>query len=183
VSAHTRRFVRCTWSLDSDLAYARHYPALSWRDSSSRDAEQIADWHAANDAPEWGSQREHALRLLAEADHLESIAQLVSATSLPDRERVLILTGRLLREGVLQQSSLSANDAYCPPAKQQALLELVLAIEEQCLELVATGIPIRRIEEVDLSPVVRARDVTPPQGADEVEAIGKQMVARLGGLA
>ena len=27
VSAHTRRFVRCTWSLDADLAYARHYPA------------------------------------------------------------------------------------------------------------------------------------------------------------
>src|SRR5581483_4876098 len=30
VSAHTRRFVRCTWSLDPDLAYARHYPAVSW---------------------------------------------------------------------------------------------------------------------------------------------------------
>ena len=141
VSAHTRRFVRCTWSLDSDLAYARHYPALSWRDSSSRDAELIAEWHAANDAPDWGPRRERALRLLAESDHLESIAQLVGATSLPDRERVLLLTGRLLREGVLQQSSLSANDAYCPPAKQRALLELVLAIEEQCLELVAAGNP------------------------------------------
>ena len=183
VSAHTRRFVRCTWSLDSDLAYARHYPALSWRDSSSRDAELIAEWHAANDETDWGRRREHALQLLAEADHLESIAQLVGATSLPDRERVLLLIGRLLREGVLQQSSLSPNDAYCPPAKQQALLALALAIEEQCLELVARGVPVRRIEEVDLSPAVRARDTTPPGGAAEVEAIGKQLVATLGELA
>ena len=99
VSAHTRRFVRCTWSLDTDLAYARHYPALSWRDSASRDAELIAEWHAANDAPDWGPQREHALRLLAESDHLESIAQLVGATSLPDRERVILLAGRLTPRG------------------------------------------------------------------------------------
>ncbi|MGZ8716959.1 MAG: hypothetical protein ACXWYO_07595 [Gaiellaceae bacterium] len=39
VSAHTQRFTRCTWSLDRDLAYARHYPAVSWHDSSSRDVE------------------------------------------------------------------------------------------------------------------------------------------------
>ena len=182
VSAHTQRFVRCTWSLDTDLAYARHYPALSWRDSASRDAELLAEWHAANDAPDWGSQRERALRLLAEADHLESIAQLVGATSLPDRERVVLLAGRLLREGVLQQSSLSANDAYCAPAKQQALLALVLAVEDQCLELVTAGIPIRRIEEVDLSPAVRARDATPPEGAGEVDAIGKELLAKLGEL-
>jgi V/A-type H+/Na+-transporting ATPase subunit A len=179
VSAHTRRFVRCTWSLDPDLAYARHYPALSWRDSSSRDAELIAEWHVANNEPDWGPRREHALRLLAEVDHLESIAQLVGVTSLPDRERVLLRSGQLLREAVLQQSSLSANDAYCAPVKQRALLELVLAVEEQCLKLIDGGIPIGRIEEVDLSPAVRARDATPPEGAGEVEAIGKQLLANL----
>ena len=27
VTTHTQRFVRCLWSLDRDLAYARHYPA------------------------------------------------------------------------------------------------------------------------------------------------------------
>jgi V/A-type H+-transporting ATPase subunit A len=155
---------------------------LSWRDSASRDAELIAEWHVANGAPDWGPRREHALRLLAESDHLESIAQLVGATSLPDRERVLLLTGHLLREAVLQQSSLSANDAYCPPAKQRALLALALAVEEQCLELVGRGIPARRIEEIDLSPAVRARDTTPPDGAAEVEAIAKQLVGRLGDL-
>ena len=46
VTSHTRRFVRSVWSLDRDLAYARHYPAVSWRDSSSRDADQLAIWRA-----------------------------------------------------------------------------------------------------------------------------------------
>ena len=32
VTANTERFVRSLWSLDRDLAYARHYPAVSWAD-------------------------------------------------------------------------------------------------------------------------------------------------------
>jgi vacuolar-type H+-ATPase catalytic subunit A/Vma1 len=69
-----------------------------------------------------------------------------------------MLTGRLLRDGVLQQSSLSANDAYCPPEKQQALLDLVFDVHDRCASLVERGVPIARIEEVDLSSVTRARD-------------------------
>ena len=46
VSAHTQRFVRALWDLDRDLAYARHYPAVSWRASFSRDAAALASWHA-----------------------------------------------------------------------------------------------------------------------------------------
>jgi V/A-type H+-transporting ATPase subunit A len=180
VSAHTRRFVRCTWSLDPELAYARHYPAVSWRDSSSRDADVIAGWHVANHESQWPENRERALRLLAEADHLEAIAQLVGATSLPDRERVVLISGRLLREAVLQQSSLSADDAYCAPRKQRALLALVLALHDRCLELVGSGVPVETIEGVDLSPATRARDATPPDGAKQVEAIQEQLLARLG---
>ncbi|HSP72705.1 MAG TPA: V-type ATP synthase subunit A, partial [Gaiellaceae bacterium] len=135
VSSHTRRFTRCTWSLDRELAYARHYPAVGWRDSSSRDAEAVADWHFLQQDVHWGERRERALTLLAEADRLESIAQLVGTASLPDAERLVLLTGRLLREAVLQQSALSANDAYCEPAKQSALLELVLRVHDRCREL------------------------------------------------
>jgi V/A-type H+-transporting ATPase subunit A len=179
VSAHTRRFVRCVWSLDADLAYARHYPAVSWDDSSSRDADPIAGRHLVDGDPAWGGRRERALRLLAEAEHLESVASLVGASSLPDRERVVLLAARLLREAVLQQSSLSDNDAYCAPAKQRAMLELVLAAYDRCLELVAAGVSVATIEDVDFSTVTRARDVTAPDGADAVAAIGQQILDRL----
>jgi V/A-type H+-transporting ATPase subunit A len=107
------------------------------------------------------------------------VAELVGATSLPDRERIVLRSGRLMREGVLQQSSLSRNDAYCEPAKQVALLELVLAVHARCLELVERGVPASRIEEIDLSEIVRARDETAPDGAAEVAATLERVLARL----
>jgi V/A-type H+-transporting ATPase subunit A len=183
VSAHSRRFVRCTWSLDRDLAYARHHPAMSWRDSWSRDAEAIAEWHLLRRETGWRERRDRALALLAEADRVEAVAQLVGATSLADREQVILLTGRLLREGVLQQSALSPNDAYCEPAKQAALLDLVLAVHDRCLDLVGQGVLAGTIAELDLGEVVRARDETPPDGAAEVEAIRERVLERLGRLA
>jgi V/A-type H+-transporting ATPase subunit A len=179
VSAHTRRFVRCSWSLDRELAYARHYPAVSWRDSWSRDSEALAEWHFLQRDADWAQSRETALALLAEADRLESIAQLVGAASLPDRERVVLQSARLLREGVLQQSSLSRNDAYCGPAKQSALLALVLAVHERCLGLVGAGVPAERIEQLDLSEVAQAREETAPDGAAEVERLAARVLARL----
>ncbi|HET9322375.1 MAG TPA: V-type ATP synthase subunit A [Gaiellaceae bacterium] len=182
VSAHTRRFTRCTWSLDRDLAYARHYPAVSWRESFSRDAEAVSGWHFVEREPDWGDRRERALTLLAEADRRESIAQLVGAGSLPDAERIVLLGGRLLREAVLQQNALSANDAYCEPAKQSALLALVLDVVDACRRLVESGVAASAVEELDLSRVTRARDETPPDGATEVAGVFEEVAGKLRGL-
>jgi V/A-type H+-transporting ATPase subunit A len=183
VSAHTRRFVRCTWSLDRDLAYGRHYPAISWRDSWSRDADAAGVWHELRGEPGWRGRRERALDLLAEGDRLEAVAQLVGVASMPDPERVVLLSCRLVREGVLQQSALSANDGYCEPAKQLALLALVLALHDRCLELVGRGVPAASLEALDLSDAIRARDETPADGAAAVEGVRERLLARLDALA
>ncbi len=182
VSAHTRRFTRATWALDRDLAYARHYPAVGWRDSFSRDAEAVAEWHVLRGEAGWGERRQRALSLLAEADRLESIAQLVGSGSLPDGERVTLLAGRLLRETVLQQSALSENDAYCEPAKQSALLDLVLRVVDRCRVLVDKGVAASAIEAVDFSSVTRARDATAPGDVHGVAAVYDAVAARLGAL-
>ncbi len=179
VSAHTRRFVRCSWSLDRDLAYARHYPAVSWRQSWSRDAEVIAEWHFLQRDSGWQERRERALSLLAEADRLEAVAQLVGAASLPASERLVLLAARLLRAGVLQQSALSPTDSYSPPEKQSALLALVLAVHDRCRRLHERGVAIERIEAADLSDVVHARDATPVDGAGEVDGIRERVLAGL----
>ncbi len=183
VTAHTLRFVRAAWFLDRDLAYARHYPAVSWRDSSSRDADALAAWHALHGDWSWGTRRQRALALLAEADRVETMAELVGAAALPDRERIALLSGRLLREAVLQQSALSDNDSYCHPAKQAALLDLVLALHDRFLHLLDRGVPAGRIEEVDLSEAARARDRARPDDVGEVERIRGLLLARLGALA
>ena len=83
VTAHTRRSVRCVWSLDRDLAYARHYPAVTWRDSSSRDAEALAGWHTAHGDPDWDERRRLATALLDEDERRQAIADLVGLAALP----------------------------------------------------------------------------------------------------
>jgi len=179
VTSHTRRFVRAVWSLDRDLAYARHYPAVSWRDSSARDAEPLADWQAGQGDPGWGARRRRALRLLTDADRIESIVQLVGAESLPGPERVTLRAARLLREAVLQQSAVLENDQFTSPAKQRALLTLVLDVHERLSALLERGVPLEQLDAVDLSDVLRARFDTAPDGADEVEQIAGKLLGAL----
>ena len=169
VSAHTQRFVRSLWTLDRDLAYARHYPAVSWRSSFSRDAPGLASWHARHGDHGWAARRARLQTLLAEADHLQSVAELVGTAALPGRERIVLLTARLIREAVLQQNALSPNDASCNPAKQAALADAVLAVHDRAQALVGDGRPATLLEAVDFSPLMRAgADVAPDDAAGVV---------------
>lgn len=179
VTAHTRRFVRTFWSLDRDLAAARHYPAVSWRDSFARDATGLAGWHASQGDVGWVQHRSAAMAILADADRLASVAELIGVSALPDNERVVLLSARLLHDAVLQQSALSANDAYCAAPKQAALLGLVLDVHGRCLDLVARGLPAAVLESLDLSDIARARDEFGPEDAASVDALRDSTIRML----
>ncbi|HZY27761.1 MAG TPA: hypothetical protein VFE49_05830, partial [Jiangellaceae bacterium] len=168
VTANTERFVRCLWTLDRELAYARHYPAVSWTGSFSRDADSLAAWYAQEGDAAWARRRGRVTALLADADRLTALAELVGVGSLPAAERIVLLAGRLLREGVLQQSALSPSDASCTAAKGGALIDAVLAVVDRCLALVEHGVLAATLEEVDFGPLIRARDETGPGDVDGV---------------
>ncbi len=180
VTSYTQRFVRSLWTLDRDLAYARHYPAVSWPASFSRDAVTAGNWHARNGDPQWADRRARLTELLAEADRVGELAELMGVTALPARQRVAILAGRLAREGVLQQSAVSAADAYCDPARAAALIDAVLAVTDRCATLADSGVAAGLIEEQDYSPVLRAKEEagTPRQ----VQDLARQVLVKLDSL-
>ena len=180
VTTYTQRFVRCMWSLDRDLAYARHYPAVSWSGSFSRDDAVIAAWHARNGDPGWAQRRSQLAGLLAEADRLSSLAELMGTSALPAAERVMILAGHLIREGLLQQSALSPADASCGASRAAALASAVLTVAERCRALARSGVPATAIEEQDFSPIVRAREEAATPAA--VKYAERVMLASLGQL-
>lgn len=182
VASHTQRFVQAVWALDRELAYARHYPAVSWRSSFSRDRDAIARWYATHDDPEWGVRAGRLHALLAETDRLEGVADLVGLTALPVTERLVLLTGRLIREAILQQNALSDNDAYCSAAKQAALAENVLRVHDAAAAVAAGGGPASVIEGLDYGPLIRAKEDTTSDDAAAVEEIGRRMVAELEGI-
>jgi V/A-type H+-transporting ATPase subunit A len=182
VTANTERFVRCVWALDRDLAYSRHYPAVSWVGSFSRDATDLATWHTRCGDPGWAGRRARVMSLLADADRLSALADLVGLGSLPGAERVVILGARLVRDAVLAQNALSESDASCSPQKGAALVQAVLDVVTQCQRLVERGVLASVIEEQDFSRLVRAREET---SADDVAGVHErrdELVAHLDSL-
>jgi V/A-type H+-transporting ATPase subunit A len=176
VTAHTERFVRCLWTLDRDLAYARHYPAVSWAGSFSRDVGTLATGDTAE-------RRGKVAGLLAEADRLADLVDLIGITALPAQERISVLAGRLIREGVLQQSALSANDSFCGTEKTAALVDAFLTVIDRCRELADGGVPVSAVEEADFGPLLRAREETGPHDPDGVMTRRDAMLASLASLA
>jgi V/A-type H+-transporting ATPase subunit A len=122
------------------------------------------------------------IALLAEADRLHALAELVGTGALPAHERVTLLAGRLVREAVLQQSATSENDATCSLAKTAALADGMLAVADQCWKLVDGGSPVERLERVDFTPLLRARDETGPQDVEGVRSAIATTLERIPGV-
>lgn len=179
VTTDTLRFVRSLWLLDRDLAYSRHYPAVSWTGSFARDADELGRWHAGQGDTGWARRRTRATVLLAEADRLSSLAEIIGQSTLPGHERMVLLGGRLLRDGVLLQNALSANDSFCSAVKASALLDMVLDVVDACQSLVARGVAATTIEDLDFGPVLRARDELGPSDAEGVYSRRVEFLKRL----
>jgi len=163
VTTATERFVRGVWSLDRDLAYARHYPAVSWSASYSHDVGAAGAWHVGQGSQGWAARRARAMTLLADAGRLNELAEIVGTRTLPGRERMTILGGRLLRDAVLAQNALSSVDASCTIDRGAELLQLVLDTVDRCLEMVDGGVASTVLEEFDFGALVRAREDAPEQ--------------------
>ncbi|WP_132196982.1 MULTISPECIES: V-type ATP synthase subunit A [Kribbella] len=163
VTTATERFVRGVWSLDRALAYARHYPAVSWAASYSHDVAAAGAWHAGHGNQGWAARRARAMTLLAEAARLTDLAEIVGTRTLPGRERMTILGGRLLRDTVLAQNALSPVDASCTIDRGAELLQLVLDVVDRCMSLVDRGVAAAELEEFDFGELVRAREEAPEQ--------------------
>ena len=53
VSQATLRIVKVFWSLDSGLAYKRHFPAVNWLTSYSLYTDNMGGWFDENVDPDW----------------------------------------------------------------------------------------------------------------------------------
>ena len=149
VTSHTKEIIRTFWALSKPLADARHYPAVSWLESFTDYSERAALWWSENVSPQWGLRRQQALSLLAEADELERIVNLVGPEALSSSQRWVLESSGLIKEAVLQQSALDPVDSYCSPQKQFQLLDLVLRYHESGSELINLGVPVEQLIELE----------------------------------
>jgi V/A-type H+-transporting ATPase subunit A len=150
VTQHTKRFIRCFWALDKALASARHFPSVNWLNSYSEYVDDVADWWAKQTDEDWRGLRVQAMEILNEESRLEQIVKLVGPDALPDEQRLILETARLLREGFLQQSALDEVDAYTTVEKQVQMLELILHFHRRAQSIVRRGVPIIVVRDLPI---------------------------------
>jgi V/A-type H+-transporting ATPase subunit A len=126
VTLHTKRFVRCFWELDKQLASARVFPAINTEESYSDYASEVEGWWRERGHTEWYADAAEAHRLLQASRRVEQLAQLVGEAALPEGERVVLAATRLLREAFLQQDAFDPVDRFSTPAKTAGLLGVIL---------------------------------------------------------
>ncbi len=139
VSQATLRIVKVFWSLDSNLAYARHFPAINWLNSYSLYENRLQQWYIDNISPDFPKLRASAISLLQQESELNEIVQLVGVDALSPQDRLILEEARMLREDFLQQDAMSDTDAYCPSEKQFQLLKLILSYYDMGRDALSRG--------------------------------------------
>ncbi|MDR1784968.1 MAG: V-type ATP synthase subunit A, partial [Spirochaetaceae bacterium] len=170
VTQHTKRFVRCFWALDRNLANARHYPAIGWLESYSEYADEIKDWWDRVDH-RWAPVRLEALDLLKKEERLEQIVRLIGPDTLPDQERLVLAVAEMVKIGFLQQSAFDPVDTYSVPAKQLSILRLIMDFYNRALEIIRRGTPLVKITELPVrEEIIRLKSSVPNDRLDLIQA-------------
>lgn len=144
VTQHTKRFIRCFWALDRELANARHYPAIGWIESYSEYAEEIKPWWDRLD-PRWNDVRVQALELLKREQRLQQIVRLIGPDALPDTERIILVAAEMIKNGFLQQSAFDDIDMFSVPEKQILILVMIMNFYRRSLTIIRNGAPLGKI--------------------------------------
>ncbi len=145
VTQNTKRFTRVFWALDKALAYARHYPAINWINSYSEYFNDLDPWFRENLGDEFIEYRNRISALLQEESSLMEIVKLIGSDVLPDDQKLVIETSRVIRVGFLQQNAFHAEDTYVPLEKQKQMMKVILHLHTKAREIVAREIPLSKV--------------------------------------
>lgn len=176
VTAHARRFAKNFLALDRERAQARFYPAIHPLQSYSDYVPHTIRWWQAHGGMRWQERRARMLALLQEQSTLERMVKIVGRDALPADQRLVLVCAEIIVEAFLRQSAFSANDCYCPPEKQVAMLQLVDAFAEHASEFVARGgDPDTLLQQPIVRRLQRMGDDVAPAEPEQMEALRTEM--------
>lgn len=146
VTQATLRIVKVFWSLDSALAYKRHFPAINWLTSYSNYLDTIGGWFdRAVEGGDWMSLRQKLMNLLQDESELEEMVQLVGMDALSAPDRLKMEAARSIREDFLHQDAFHEIDTYTSLNKQHLMMQLVLNFYEQAGNALKEGASIEKL--------------------------------------
>lgn len=173
VSQATMRIVKVFWALDSNLAYARHFPAINWLTSYSLYVDTLAPWYNEQFGDRYMKNRARTMSILQQEDELQEIVRLVGQDALSPEDRLTMETAKSIREDFLQQNAFVDEDAYSSYAKQFKLLDTILVYDDLCRAALKQGANMNALFKIPAREKLGYAKMTAP---DQFEAEYAQIV-------
>ncbi|MBR2715267.1 MAG: V-type ATP synthase subunit A, partial [Ruminococcus sp.] len=85
-----------------------------------------------------------------EESRLMEIVKLIGADVLPDDQKLVIETSRVIRVGFLQQNAFHKEDTYVSLEKQKLMMKTILHLHHKAKHIVNAAIPISRVIELGI---------------------------------
>ena len=170
VTQATLRIVKVFWSLDADLAYKRHFPAINWLTSYSLYVDTMEKWFNAEVESDWTELRSRLMRLLQEESELNEIVQLVGMDALSAPDRLKLEAARSIREDFLHQNAFHEIDTFTSLKKQHMMMKLMMAYYDQSQDALGKGVNIERLVSLPVREAIGRFKYTEEPDLDKVYA-------------
>lgn len=183
VVQNTLRIVKVFWGLDYVLAHKRHFPAINWLLSYSLYLDNLEPFFKDKVSTDWTNIRTQAMRLLQEEAELEEIVRLVGIDALSQREQLILITAKSMREDFLFQSAFDEVDQFTSLKKQSALLGIIVFFYHEALKAIEASTDINDIKKLKcLQMIAKARLIPESSFSREMEKLEQEIKQELSGL-
>ena len=171
------------WSLDAQLAYQRHFPAINWLNSYSLYLDEIKGWFDENVNEDWMKTRQELMSLLQEEASLNEIVKMVGMDALSPQDRLKMEAARSIREDFLHQNSFDEIDTYTSMQKQFYMQKLVYLFYEESAKALKEGANINDIVAMKVREDIGRYKYTLEENIDErYKEVHDALIREISGL-
>jgi len=168
ITQSSMRITGVFWALDYDLSRRRHFPAINWTKSFS--LIDLSQWYSEHVADDFPYLMKTALSILGREHELQQVVQLIGQDALSDMEREVLLTARILREDLLQQSGIQATDVFCTMEKSYWMMKAILHFHEASQEAMHNKVRLDDIESaIVLQKIARMKELPLESAVDKIK--------------
>lgn len=171
----TLRVVKVFWSLQAELAYMRHFPAIGWLDSYSLYTKNLKPYYDKNLGVEWVEMVKKSMALLQDESNLLEIARLVGAESLSPEDQLILFTSRSLREDFLHQNAFHPIDTFASIKKQKLMLHTILHTYDEMTRAIQADVSPKAIFDFPLSENIAKMRYLPEEEIDQINDLQKKI--------
>lgn len=179
VSQATLRIVKVFWGLNANLAYRRHFPAISWLDSYSLYQTDVDEWMGYNVSERFPENRADAMALLQEESGLQEIVRLVGRDTLSEKDQLKLEVARSIREDYLQQNAFQDVDTFTSLEKQDKMLDLVLKFYRESIRGLEKHVYLNELLQLPVREAIARAKYTEEANIAKLDEISEEITRQV----